>query len=175
MTAIAPDALFAAARAGDQQAWSRIVDRYRPAVIRAARDVGLSAADAEDIAQETWLRLWQREGTIDPRRARAWLCTVARHLAISYRRKHGRVCLPGDDAALAGLAGAGADPAVTVADADAARAALAALPRRQRQVLISRAWLGSVPAAAAALGLQPGSVKSATSAGRAALRSGHGR
>ncbi|MEU0598138.1 sigma-70 family RNA polymerase sigma factor [Streptomyces sp. NPDC006393] len=43
---------------------------------------------AEDVVQETLLRAWQHPAAFDPARgpARAWLCTVARHLVIDAHR-----------------------------------------------------------------------------------------
>jgi RNA polymerase sigma-70 factor (ECF subfamily) len=43
---------------------------------------------AEDIVQETLLRAWQHPAAFEPARgpARAWLCTVARHLVVDARR-----------------------------------------------------------------------------------------
>jgi RNA polymerase sigma-70 factor, ECF subfamily len=43
---------------------------------------------AEDVVQETLLRAWRNPAAFDPARgpARAWLCTVARHLVIDARR-----------------------------------------------------------------------------------------
>ncbi|MEU8341727.1 RNA polymerase sigma-70 factor, ECF subfamily [Actinomadura meyerae] len=51
--------------------------RHRPAVFGAAYRITGSAADAEDIAQDVWLRASSRETLDDVRDLRAWLITVA--------------------------------------------------------------------------------------------------
>jgi RNA polymerase sigma factor (sigma-70 family) len=69
----------------DQEAWHEFVEIYRPVILRLARQKGLQAADADDIAQQVLVSVAraveQREH--DPQRAkfRTWLHRVA-HNAI---------------------------------------------------------------------------------------------
>ncbi|QKG26301.1 RNA polymerase sigma factor SigJ [Actinomadura verrucosospora] len=51
--------------------------RHRPAVFGAAYRITGSVTDAEDIAQDVWLRAAARESLDDVRDLRAWLITVA--------------------------------------------------------------------------------------------------
>jgi RNA polymerase sigma factor (sigma-70 family) len=51
-----PD-LVAAARAGDERAWTQIIERYGPLVGGIAHNYRLSAADVEDVKQSVWLKL----------------------------------------------------------------------------------------------------------------------
>lgn len=90
-------ALLEAAAAGDQRAWDRIVDRYSGLVWTVARSFRLSAADAADIHQATWLRLVEQLGRIrEPERLGAWLATTARREALALLRRTGNDVLIGD-------------------------------------------------------------------------------
>jgi RNA polymerase sigma factor (sigma-70 family) len=93
-------ALIRAASAGDQAAWGTIVDRYTGLVWATARAHRLSAADAADVAQTTWLRLVENLDRIhDPERLGAWLATTARHECLRLIRLRGRE-LPTDEASV---------------------------------------------------------------------------
>jgi len=107
---------------------------------------------SHDIAQETFLRAWQRfEQVSHYEQPRAWLFRVATNLASNHRR-HRSI----HDAALARIAPIQAnalDPAAGVAESAAVRAALLAMPIRQRSALVLRVVYGlSIPELAEALG-----------------------
>jgi RNA polymerase sigma factor (sigma-70 family) len=71
------------ARSGDSEAWSALVARFADLIWAVARSVGLSAPDAADVSQTTWLRLCEHLGDLqDPARAGAWLATTARREAM---------------------------------------------------------------------------------------------
>ncbi|WP_053227011.1 RNA polymerase sigma factor [Solirubrobacter soli] len=71
--------MVAAAGRGDQSAWSALVARFRGRVLRVARFHGLNAHQADDVAQETWLRLFRNlERVRDPLALGAWVDTTAR-------------------------------------------------------------------------------------------------
>jgi RNA polymerase sigma factor (sigma-70 family) len=73
---------------GDQPAWGHLVDRYDPLVRSVARSFRLQAADVQDIAQTTWLRLVQNLQTIrDPERLAGWLAVTASRESLSVLRK----------------------------------------------------------------------------------------
>jgi RNA polymerase sigma factor (sigma-70 family) len=68
-----------AAGKGDETAWSAIVLRFRGRVMRVARSHGLNPYQADDVAQETWLRLYRSiESVRDPLSLGAWIETTAR-------------------------------------------------------------------------------------------------
>ena len=52
-----------------------------------------SSADAEDLAQETFLRLWRKAHTYQPGRVLpgTWLHTIAHRLCIDHFRRNGRI------------------------------------------------------------------------------------
>jgi len=81
-------ALVLAAAAGDQVAWDGIVERYHRLVWAVVRSYRLSASDAADVTQITWLRLVEHLGSIrDPARVGAWLATTARREALRLSRQ----------------------------------------------------------------------------------------
>ncbi len=75
-------------QARDPQAMSDLYDRYGrlaySVIYRMVRDAGT----AEDLVQETFLRVWKRAGSFDPQRGALgpWVLTVARNRAIDYVR-----------------------------------------------------------------------------------------
>jgi RNA polymerase sigma factor (sigma-70 family) len=82
-----PLAALSAAAAGDQLAWESIVSAYSGLVWSVARAYRLSAADAADVFQVTWLRLVEHLGDIrDASRLGGWLATTARHEALTLLR-----------------------------------------------------------------------------------------
>lgn len=75
-----PDAdLVRLAASGRRDAWAALVKRFAPLVMRVARSVGLSEADAADVSQATWLRFMRScQGIREPERIAGWLTTTAR-------------------------------------------------------------------------------------------------
>ena len=130
--------MIAAAATGDQSAWSAIVHRFSGRIARVARGYGLNAYQADDVAQETWLRLYRGLGGVrDPQALGAWVDTTARRESLRVLKRRGREDLT--DADLGTDAAASADPeAELLAERRAALAhALATLPERQRRLMES--------------------------------------
>lgn len=76
--------------AGDQNALMRLYDRYSPLVYAISWQVLRDPWSAEDVMQETFLKLWRNAAAYNPSRGSfaGWLTVMARHLAIdSLRRK----------------------------------------------------------------------------------------
>jgi RNA polymerase sigma-70 factor (ECF subfamily) len=71
--------------AGDQQAFAELVDRYQRPLFGFLGRMGMGQAQAEDIAQETFVRAWTQLHNYQPQRAQfsTWLYTIARNLAIN--------------------------------------------------------------------------------------------
>jgi RNA polymerase sigma-70 factor (ECF subfamily) len=86
--------LLGLADPANQLAWSEFDERYRPILVSFARRLGMHAAEAEDVAQETLLRVVQalRAGEFDHGRGRlrSWLFTIVRSRVIDDRRVDGR-------------------------------------------------------------------------------------
>jgi RNA polymerase sigma-70 factor, ECF subfamily len=77
-------ALLARISAGDAQAFRALVDRHLTTVLAIARRMLKDDAEAEDVAQETLLRLWRNAANLQlgPGGVRPWLRRVASNLCI---------------------------------------------------------------------------------------------
>lgn len=116
---------------------------------------------AEDVVQETAVRAWQHQGTLDPTtdRVRTWLFTVAHRIVIDHHRA--RQARPKEVGEREIADSAATDPADRVVTLRAVLDAMADLSEGHREVLIYIHYLGhSVEETARALGLAPGTVKS---------------
>jgi len=170
-----------AARVGqrDTAAFGALYDRYAPPIYALAAHA-LGPAQAEEVVQDVFLRLWQRAGQFDPARSTfgAWFMAIARHRVLDELRRRGqarRFAATGDIERL--LAGA-SDPTASL-DAqvwlrDAAHAvhrALAELPDDQRRVLLLGYFGGFTQSAMAdLLGWPLGTVKKRVRLGMQKLR-----
>jgi RNA polymerase sigma factor (sigma-70 family) len=84
--------LVARARAGDQQAWVSLTDRYTNLLWSVARGMRLTRADAADVVQTTWLRLVESlENLREPEHIGSWLVTTARRECLATHRRGARV------------------------------------------------------------------------------------
>lgn len=123
--------------AGDADACRTLVDRHLAAVhATAARLLG-DAAEADDVAQEVFLAVWQAARTWQPGRARfrTWMLRVATNASRDRQRRRRRF----DADALDGLESAAPGPEQnTIQDQreDSLAAALQALPERQRAAIV---------------------------------------
>lgn len=82
---------------GDWAVWDEIISRYGRLVIHTATRIGLRHCDAADVAQLTWMRLWQHGHQIrEPDRLAAWLVSTARREAIRLANASSRYVLGAD-------------------------------------------------------------------------------
>ena len=74
--------------AGDELAYRELVERYQRQVFSLARRMVGSAEDAEDLTQETFVRMFKALERYDPSRPfSAWLFTIATRLCIDHLRR----------------------------------------------------------------------------------------
>lgn len=85
--------LVAALAAQDADAFRTLVDRYLSSVLTTARRMLRDDAEAEDVAQDTMLRLWRAGGDVEigPGGLGPWLRRVAANLCIDRVRSGKRV------------------------------------------------------------------------------------
>lgn len=80
------------ARGGDQEAFAELVECHQQRVIGTiARMLSADAADAEDIGQQVFLRVWKSAARYEPTaKFTTWLYTITRNLVFNElrRRKH---------------------------------------------------------------------------------------
>jgi len=157
--------LVRAAREGARAAFQALVARHQQAVRSFLRRAGGGAADADDLAQETFIAAWSGLWRFDGRSSvRSWLCGIAwrKHLSQARSRARSRVREATDE----GLAEA---PATPDARLDVT-AALMRLPEDQRAAVALCLGADFTHAeAAATLGLPLGTIKSHVQRGRAKL------
>ena len=134
-----PGELLRQAADGDQAAWHALVQRYGRVVWAVARGHGLNAADAADVSQMTWLRLFQSLGSIrDPERLSGWLSTTAHREALRLLTSGRREVTSWDDAHADRADPDGTDPDghLITAERDAVLwHAFGCLPVKHQQVL----------------------------------------
>lgn len=76
------------ARAGDQEAFTRLVEAYQTPVYNLAYRMLGNAVEAEDAAQETFLRAYTRLNTYDSdRKFSSWLLAITSHHCIDRLRQ----------------------------------------------------------------------------------------
>ena len=84
-------ALVRRAQTGDEQAFNQLIDRNRRAVYRAAFAALGSADDADDVAQETFVAVFQKlQGFRGEASFRTWLLSIAWRKALDRRRSVSR-------------------------------------------------------------------------------------
>jgi RNA polymerase sigma factor (sigma-70 family) len=113
--------MVSAAAKGDGAAWDALVHRYSGLIWSVTRGYRLSAADAADVFQTTWLRLTEHLDRIEkPGQVGAWLATTARRESLRVARSSSRT-VPADETTLVAL-GQSDDysPEQAVLDAEAA-------------------------------------------------------
>ncbi len=84
--------LISGAAAGEREAeFAARVEQTQQRVFRVAYSVLLNAADAEEVAQDAFLRAYRRRSSLrDPAKFRSWVARIAFRLALNRRRAHGR-------------------------------------------------------------------------------------
>ncbi len=170
--------LLAAAQAGDERAFRRLVEPYRHALeVHCYRMLG-SAHDAEDLAQETLLRAWRGLERFEPRvQLQTWLYRIATNACLDELERRPRRPEPVDpfpDVQPPDEAAPIYDPAARYAIREGMELALVRaiqeLPGRQRAVLIFRDVLGwTAPEVAELLESTVASVNSALQRARATI------
>jgi RNA polymerase sigma-70 factor (ECF subfamily) len=162
------------ALAGDQEAFAGLVRAYQGPVYNLAYRMLGTAADAEEAAQETFVRIYRRLGTYDQaHKFSSWVLAIASHYCVDRLRRR-RVTVPLDDVQVP-------EPPAAAREAPEARALarekereiqrlLAELPESYRLVLVLRYWHDlSYEEMARTLGTSESAVKARLHRARAAM------
>jgi RNA polymerase sigma-70 factor (ECF subfamily) len=160
--------LVSRAAAGDASAFQALVERHRPMVYRVAFQFAGNHHDAEDIAQEVFIKVYRSlERFRQEAQLSSWLYRIVMNACIDHRRRHApagsapfgeeaeqqMINTPEESPGPEQRAYAGELGAVL-------EAAIAALPKGQRLVFIMRHHQGlKLCEIAEALGLAEGTVK----------------
>jgi RNA polymerase sigma factor (sigma-70 family) len=79
------------ARAGDKRAWDELVYRYSGMMWRVCRQAGLNEADAHDVGQNVWLKLYRELDKLrEPAAVGGWLRTSTRNECSRFRLRRDR-------------------------------------------------------------------------------------
>ena len=173
MTDDSDSALMQRVAAGDHRAYAMLVDRHLRHAVNMAWRVLFDRADAEEVAQEAFLRVWQHAHRWQPDGGasfRTWLNRVVVNLCIDRKRRPGMAALDDQPDPV--------DPQATPFEARLANEtgervaeALARLPERQRAAIVLCYWEGeSNIAAAEALGVTVGALESLLIRAKRSLR-----
>jgi RNA polymerase sigma factor (sigma-70 family) len=140
-----PDAqLLTRSKSGDEHAFTQLVARHRDGIYSFVRHVVGHEADAQDLAQETFVRAFAALGRFrDGAPFEPWLYTIATNLCRSHFRKlrFRPLSLDVFDSLDSACATLSADPAAAAIERDQARrlrAAIRALPAEQRIIVVLR-------------------------------------
>jgi len=135
--------LITRARSGDQVAFGQLVERYQVAVYNLCYRMLGQSEEAEDAAQEVFLRIYRQLGAYNSaHRFSTWVLSIASHYCIDQLRKRRLTIVPiesiinwarsrqpqPDDLALAGE------------QRDQIQALLYGLPEKYRLALVLRYW-----------------------------------
>jgi RNA polymerase sigma factor (sigma-70 family) len=168
--------LFARAQRGDAAAYEEIVHRYQQVAFRTAYVITGSAADAEDAAQEGFVKAYRALATFRPgAEPRPWLLRIvaneARNRVRSTGRRHQLELRLAEGYRPGGAAPSPEAAAVAAEDRSHLLSLVNELSTEDRLVISSRYLLElSGEETAAALGIAEGTVKSRLSRALARLR-----
>lgn len=77
---------------GDDNAWAKLVEEYRGLVYSICYLFCGSTQDAEDLVQDTFLKIWMNLASYDPSRGelKGWIATVTRNQRVDRFRRSGQ-------------------------------------------------------------------------------------
>lgn len=142
------EALLAGFATGDQATAAAFVRRFQGRVYGLALTIVRQPAIAEEVAQETFARVFRHAGNYDARKGRVstWLLSIARNLAIDVTRMK-RLDPVDPEVIAAEISFSSQEPAademaVQPDERDQLRSAISDLPDDQRRALVLAAYMG---------------------------------
>lgn len=177
MTGVSDEGLLAGMATGDLEAAAGLIRRLQSRVFGLALAIVGDRGIAEDVAQETFLRLWRHAAAYDPRKGsvRTWTLAITRNLAIDAVRL--RRDLPKDPllpwAAELSAVDFPEDAVAARDEVDKLREALARLPTEKRRAVLLAGLAGwTAREIAEADGIPLGTAKTRIRDGLMNLRAG---
>jgi RNA polymerase sigma-70 factor (ECF subfamily) len=166
----AEEQLVLAAQAGDEGAFGELVRKHQRRAYAVARSIVLSHDDAEDAVQDAFLHAFRALDRFRPHQPfGAWLHRIVSNAALDLSRR--RKVRDADELPATLAAGGIADPAEHSELKARLKEGLAALPARQRSVIVLHDVEGYKHAEISAiLGIPEGTARSDLHHARAALR-----
>jgi RNA polymerase sigma-70 factor, ECF subfamily len=165
--------LISRARDGDQEAFRQLVERYQGAVYNLAYRMLGDPGDAEDAAQEIFVRIYRQLGRYDPaRKFSTWTLAIATNYCIDQLRRRRMQLVPLENIipwARARDAGPEGE-AITQEQRDEVQRLITQLPEKYRAPLVLR-YFDELSCAeiAEVLGMPEGTVKTQIHRARKAL------
>lgn len=138
----APDdeALIRQAQQGDHDAFGRLVERYYRAAYASAYGVLGNSSDAEEIAQETFVQVFQKLDRLrEPGAFTSWVWRIARDTALKHIRKHKRI-RPVAETPEVESEDRPHSPLIAAEEKEQLLAALGEIPEDMREALLMRYW-----------------------------------
>ncbi len=148
-------------RRGDPSAFDELVAEHRRAVYAVARGILGSHEDADEAAQETFVRAWRALGRFRGESVlRTWLIRIVLNVARSMKSRQGKEKALEAAAAIPDPGASAEETAERRETASRIRDAVWALPRRQREVVMLKVFAGmTYVEVAAAMDVSEGAVK----------------
>jgi len=120
---------------GDEAAFERVLDRHLEQITHYVRRMMHDSPEAEDIVQETFIRLWRSRGRFEAGRVKlsTWLHRIAHNLCVDhFRRRRNREAVEPEVASAAGPE----SDYETETRSRRVHAALLSLSERQRSAIV---------------------------------------
>jgi RNA polymerase sigma-70 factor (ECF subfamily) len=158
--------------AGDESAYRLLLEKHLPSLSNYVMRMMANTAEADDIIQETFIRLWTRGNKFNPETAKltTWLHNIAHNLCIDHFRKSSRLVNNSIEQPIAVAPG----PEEDLAQQGLAKniqQAMMSLPERQRSAIIMCHYQGlSNKDAAVVLNVSVDALESLMARGRKKLR-----
>lgn len=131
------DLLLAVARHQDKDAFAELFEYFAPRIKSFLMKGGAAPDQADELAQETMITVWQKAGSFDPAKSSAstWIFTIARNKRIDAIRKTPRPEMDADELDIADDAPTAAAAIAQDEESDIMARAIQSLPPEQADLL----------------------------------------
>ncbi len=131
------DLLLAVGKRQDKAAFAGLFEYFAPRIKSFLMKGGANPDQADELAQETMITVWQKAASFDPAKASAstWIFTIARNKRIDAIRKTPRPEVDADDIDLADNAPSASDDIAQAEESGIMARAIQALPQEQADLL----------------------------------------